>query len=170
MPTSLFDYIFGGLNSNPKNNHQVRKNSQLSKILEDFPWLWGVSGYWCASVTAVPVVRQNTADLKLILTQLSSDTRYSVWLFMTIPCEVYNFQVFQVPRLEDKSWAEAIMRSVFCHNNIIYLVVVDPVYGEDHPSKSTTILREEGKVPLNATIVDVARLNGYHLEWLNVND
>jgi hypothetical protein len=167
MSTSLLNYIFRGSKTPQENSEWAIKNSRLQKILQDFPWLWGISKYWCASVTAIPEVRQNDVDLKLILASDSSSTRYSVWVFVTVACDVFNYEIFNVPRVKDMNWASAIMNSVYRRKDIVYLVVVDPVYGEDHPHKSTTILRAEGKVPLNSMVEEVTRLTGNEHSWVS---
>jgi hypothetical protein len=61
-------------------------------------------------------------------------------------------------------WAEVTMKQTELLSDILYLVVVDPLWGEQHPTRRITIFRSQKK-RLNELVEQVCQLHGSNACW-----
>ena len=132
---------------------QQQKNAITKGLLRDFPWLWAIQSHWDNDPRTK--VSQDISDLKLILAQPSNKTRFSVWAVTSQPCTVFNMRVTCLNPTEGQMWAEMVMLQTNIMSEIIYLVMVDPIYGEQNLVRSLIIFRNPTKKPINKLIEHV---------------
>jgi hypothetical protein len=143
-----------------------QKNAVAKGLLEDFPWLWAIKNHHSWDDGEYTKVNQNMEDLKSVLVQTSDKTRFSVWAITSQACGVFNIKATCFNRSEGNMWAEVIMQQTEILSNILYLVVVDPLWGEDHPTRRITIFRHPEKKRLNELVEHVCQLHGSDARWL----
>ncbi len=144
-----------------------QKNAVAERLLRDFPWLWAIRSYHSWDDGDFTKVSQDTADLKLVLTQPSDKTRFLIWTITSQPGESFNMKARCLNRLNGDTWAESVMQQTLgCGvEEILYLVVVDPLWGEKHPTRHITIFRHPEKKPMNELVEKVCQLQGSNARW-----
>ena len=107
-------------------------------------------------------------DLKTLLAFQSTKTRFDVRTFTTNrdPSDLFLSLTTISPR-ENDMWAEAVIRGIFEHQRISYIVVVDPIHGKSHPCPRITIYRHPEKKPLNEVVEHLVELHGSRAQWLS---
>jgi len=144
---------------------QRDRNAAIQALIADFPWLWAIVHHLSNSWPEHIKISQNMADLKTVLQRNSEETRFVMWTFTGQVCEVFNRSIKPAPRSKDNMWAEATMRNTDLLSDIFYLVMVDPLWGEDHPIRRITIFRHPEKIRLNEFVEDVVHLHGSSVRW-----
>ncbi|MCX6736070.1 MAG: hypothetical protein NTZ13_03230 [Candidatus Parcubacteria bacterium] len=143
-----------------------QKNAVAKGLLRDFPWLWAIRNHHSWDDGEYTKVNQNMEDLKSVLRQSSDNSRFSVWGITSQACGVFNVRATCFNRSEGSMWAEAIMQQNELLSDILYLVIVDPLWGESHPTRRITIFRHTEKKRLNELIEHVCQLHGSNAHWL----
>ncbi len=143
-----------------------QKNALAKGLLRDFPWLWAIKNYHSWDDGEYTKVSQDMADLKSVLVQPSDKTRFTIWAITSQACRAFNIKAICLNNSEGNMWAEAIMQQTELLSDILYLVVVDPLYGEKHPTRRITIFRHPEKKRLNELVEHVCQLHGSNACWL----
>jgi len=146
-------------------NQFAQANHIVTSLLTDFPWLWAIKRYYSSRDAEHLKVSQDMSDLKVILGQLSTDTRYVLWIVSNQPSEEFEIKVDELGRQGNQRWSECVVRHYNVFDKIYYLVVVDPINGEVSTTKKITIYRHPEKVPLNSLVKEVAELYGSGVQW-----
>ena len=142
-----------------------QRNTVIKGLLQDFPWLWSMNSHFSGGDGEYIKVNQDMGDLKTILGQISHETRFVVWAVTSQNCETFNMQAKRLPRSEGKKWAEVAKGQIGVMSDVLYLVMVDPLWGEDHPTRRITIFRHPAKGSLKGVIEQVCELYGINTHW-----
>jgi hypothetical protein len=145
-------------------NWQQQKNTVAKRLLQDFPWLWAIKNYHSWDDGEYTKVNQDMTDLKSVLVQPSDKTRFTFWTITSQACEVFNIRATALSCSEGNTWGEVTMRQTELLSNILYLVIVDPLWGEQHPRR-ITIFRNPEKTQLNELVEQVCQLHGSNARW-----
>lgn len=143
-----------------------QQNAVATGLLRDFPWLWAIRNHHSWNDGDYTKVSQDMTDLRLVLAQPSNKTRFSIWAITSQACGAFNMRAVCLERLDGNMWAEAVMQHTSDLASILYLVMVDPLWGEEHPTRRITIFRHPEKKPLNGLVEQVCQLHGSNARWL----
>lgn len=143
-----------------------QKNAVAKGLLRDFPWLWAIKNYHSWDDGEYTKVNQDMTDLKSVLVQPSDKTRFSIWAITSQICDVFNISAMCLNNSEGNMWAEVTMQQTELLSDILYLVVVDPLWGENNSTRRITIFRNPEKKRLNELVEHICLLHGSNARWL----
>ena len=143
-----------------------KKSFVIAKLLREMPWLWAIKNNYHWSDEEFIRVTQDLGDLRTVLSQLSHETRFHVWAIVTCQYDHgFGMRACSLSRREGDTWAEAVMCQMESLESLHYLVLVDPLWGENHPTRRITVFRHPTKEPLNQLIEESNQLHGSKATW-----